>query len=370
MTANRPAPGRDRRRGWARWLRTRARLIRERTILAWLIAFLIAGTAVSFADQPYVRVASVAIIACVVGSFLLSARSTVLVAVLGGLGTAAVHFGSHMVAAQVTWSGVVVLVIVAEVSILQAYRRDRLGLRRTSAGAALTRVSEQLVAQGTVPALPDGWRVEVARRPAFGGSFAGDFVSSRITPTDSGDVLDLVLVDIAGRGFEAGSRALMLSGAVGGLLGAVEPGEFFGKLNTYLVARTEPAEFCTAVYARVNLGDGSYQLFVAGHPPPVVWHGETRTTRPAEAEGLVLGVVAEVGGKPECGVLDPSDALILYSDGVVESRQVEMDAGLRRLRERAERHLARQQPGLADELVDSAADADDDRTVVVITRGK
>ena len=56
-------------------------------------------------------------------------------------------------------------------------------------------------------------------RSAGGTPFAGDFVvASRV-----GDRLEVAVVDVSGKGQGAGTRALLLSGALGGLLSALPP---------------------------------------------------------------------------------------------------------------------------------------------------
>ena len=53
---------------------------------------------------------------------------------------------------------------------------------------------------------------------------------SRVHAIEAADgrhvVLDLALVEVSGNGVDAGSRALLLSGALRGLLGAVPPENF------------------------------------------------------------------------------------------------------------------------------------------------
>ena len=56
-----------------------------------------------------------------------------------------------------------------------------------------------------MPELPDGWRAVSVLRPAGGSSFGGDFLVSAC----DGKVLELALVDVAGKGIDAGTRALM-----------------------------------------------------------------------------------------------------------------------------------------------------------------
>ena len=182
------------------------------------------------------RVPSVAIILLVFGSLILNGRSMIALVVLLAACVFAVLLYHHDVSSQLSYSGGVMLVSVAIVSVAQTVRRDALGLHRISAESVLESVGAQLRAQGRIPLLPDGWNVDVAQHAAFGAAFSGDFVSSRLYERADEQCFDLVLVDVSGRGIEAGSRALLFSGAIGGLLGEVAPSRLSAaRANEYLM---------------------------------------------------------------------------------------------------------------------------------------
>ena len=83
-----------------------------------------------------------------------------------------------------------------------------------------------------MPELPEGWGSQVVLLQAGGSSFGGDFVVS----ASDGDTLEVALVDVSGKGTDAGTRALMLSGAFGGLLGSVQPERFLPPATTISTA--------------------------------------------------------------------------------------------------------------------------------------
>ena len=310
---------------------------------------------------------SVAIIVLVFGSLILNGKSMIaLVAILTGC-ILVVLIYHHAVSSQLSYSGGVMLVSVAIVSVAQTVRRDALGLHRTSAEAVLESVGAQLRAQGRIPTLPADWKVDVAQHTQFGAAFAGDFVSSRLIERDGELLLDLVLVDVSGHGIEAGSRALLFSGAVGGLLGEVAPERFLGGANDYLIRQGTEDGFSSATYAHVNLTTGAYELRSAGHPPVIIWDAAERTSRRAQASGIVLGVVADLDLHPAAGVLEPGDALVLYTDGVVELRTSDLETGISAMEQRLERvERVRGSRRLAEDLLAAAHGNDDDQTVVVI----
>src|SRR6185437_10098117 len=128
---------------------------------------------------------------------------------------------------------VLVFLVVVAVSYEQVRRRERVGVRRARPDQILLDLRERLRVQGEVPPLPVEWGMEVELRSADDAGLAGDFVVSRLHVVQAAngehDVLDLALVDVSGKGVDAGTRALLLSGALGGLLGAVPPEDFLAE---------------------------------------------------------------------------------------------------------------------------------------------
>jgi serine phosphatase RsbU (regulator of sigma subunit) len=81
----------------------------------------------------------------------------------------------------------------------------------------------------------------------------------------------------------------------------------------------------------------------AGHPPAAHYDAAAGRWRLTRAHGIVLGVVANLHGaatESERGVLQRGDALMLYTDGLVESPGRDIDAGTDRLLGEAERLLS------------------------------
>jgi Stage II sporulation protein E (SpoIIE) len=266
----------------------------------------------------------------------------------------------------VTVGGTSVFAVVAIVSYEQARRRDLVGVRRARPDRILLELRERLSVQGEVPPLPDGWGIEVELRPAYDSGLAGDFVVSRL----HGTVLDLALVDVSGKGVDAGTRALLLSGAFGGLLGAVPPDRFLGEANRYLRQQRWSEGFATAVYLRADLRTGEYRLESAGHPPAAHLDAGSGTWQLSQRRGPLLGVVAQVGHPPETGVLRRGDAVLLYSDGVVEDRTRDFEVGVDRLLGAAERLVPRgdYRGGAASLVTQVPSRTDDDRAVVLLWR--
>ena len=61
------------------------------------------------------------------------------------------------------------------------------------------------------------------------------------------------VVDVSGKGDRAGTRALLLAGAMGGLVTALEPAEFLPATNAYLINHPWQDGFATAIHLSVDL---------------------------------------------------------------------------------------------------------------------
>jgi hypothetical protein len=219
-----------------------------------------------------------------------------------------------------------------------------------------------------VPVLPGGWHAERAVESAYGQSFSGDFVVA--TKSADGRWFEVVLVDVSGKGVQAGTRALLLSGALGGLLGEQEPNRFLTAANNYLLRQRWDEGFATAVHVSIDLATGDYTIGSAGHPPAVQFNnGSGRWEVLGEAAGPLLGVIDDATYIRSYRRLGRGDALVLYTDGVVESRFRDLTVGVDRMLGAAERLVRGGFAGGAKRLCASArAGETDDRAVVMIWR--
>lgn len=248
--------------------------------------------------------------------------------------------------------------------------RGKLGTRGMRADRMMIELRDRIRAQGTLPELGDGWGSAVVLRPAGGSSFGGDFVISH----SDGKALEVALVDVSGKGTDAATRALLLSGAFGGVLGSVPREQFLPAANAYLRRSSADEGFVTAVHLSVDLSSGEYTLYSAGHPPAARFDASTGIWSTSAARGIVLGVVpdlASVPDVPEEGVLRRGDAIMLYTDGMVEAPGRDIDEGIARLLGEAERLVVSGFRAGAPELVTTmqrTVASGDDCALVVIWR--
>jgi len=260
------------------------------------------------------------------------------------------------------------IVVTAVFADALARTRAKLGMQGLRGDQMLIELRDRIRAQGRLPALPEGWRSASVLRPAGGSSFGGDFLVSAC----DGKSLEVALVDVAGKGMDAGTRALLLSGAFGGLLGSVPAGEFLGACNGYLRRGPSTDGFVTAVHLWLDLATGDYVVDSAGHPPAAQFEAGSGTWRLTQARGIVLGVVPDLRGVPERGSLRPGDALMLYTDGLIEAPGRDIDAGIDRLVGEADRLVTSGFAAGAGRLVEAmqtGSAGSDDCALVLIWRG-
>ncbi|WP_129710849.1 PP2C family protein-serine/threonine phosphatase [Haloactinopolyspora alba] len=340
------------------------RLAREPVVLvALLVLTLLLGTALVY-DREWMSAAALALPLLVGGLFLsVRALAWVIAAAAGCLLATVVTVD---VDARFAGAAVVVL-ITAAVSAGLARSRARLGLKGTMGDSMLVDLRDRLTAQGRMPDLPRGWAEQLVHRSAERASFSGDFVVS--TRSADGSVLEVALVDVSGKGHGAGTRALLLSGAFGGLLGSLPPEQFLPAANAYLLRQNWPEGFATAVHLVVDLASGEFEVRSAGHPPAIHFHAGSGRWTTLDTEGGLLGVFEKDVYEPATGRLRPGDALMLYTDGLVEAPRRDLVDGIDKLQGEAERLVTRGFRDGANKLIDAVASSDaDDRALLLLWR--
>jgi hypothetical protein len=244
--------------------------------------------------------------------------------------------------------------------------RQRSGLPAGLGEAMLADLRELQRAQGTIPALPDGWGSQSAMIASHGVGYAGDFLVADLS--EDHRRFELVLVDVCGKGVTASPRALQFAGALGGLIGALPPRALFGAANDFLLRQHSDETFATAVHVIVDLASGEYGIISAGHPPALRWEAASGEWLVDNARGTALGIMPDPEMHLSAGLLAPGDALLFYTDGVVESPGIDLDEGIEWLRRTARDAMAPGIEGAARRIIRKVERGDDDRAVLILGR--
>ncbi|QKW06470.1 serine/threonine-protein phosphatase [Streptomyces sp. NA04227] len=306
----------------------------------------------------------------VVGGLLLRPASLLALygAAAGALIIESVRLGPYDEGPGRVTPGVVLVVAACGLfGLLLAQFRTRVGVPWRRGGTMLFDLRERIRVQSKLPRLPRGWHREMALRPAGGQSFSGDFVVA--ARTQGGRTLEVVLTDVSGKGMDAASRALLLSGAFGGLLGSLPPDGFLPAANAYLLRQDWDEGFATSVHLVLDLDSGDYELLSAGHPPGLQLCAATGQWEEISGQGPLLGVYDGAEFDPVKGSLAPGDVLMLFTDGLVETAERDISEGIDRLSGEADRYVAGGFHGAAWHLIEAVAkDVKDDRALLLICR--
>lgn len=263
-------------------------------------------------------------------------------------------------------SGVVVVFLIGVIILVSSFQRTSLGVAGARGESMLVDLRDRIYNQAKMPRLPDTWYAEAVMRSAGGSSFAGDFIVGSLSR--DGRSLQVAVVDVSGKGEQAGSRALLLSGAFGGLLGALRPDAFLPAANDHLLRQDWSEGFATAVHLAVDLDSGAFEVRSAGHPPAVQLAAGTGRWAVHEAEGPVLGLMTDAEFTVVRGILSRGDALLMFTDGLVETPQRDISLGIDKLLGQAEQLLRSGFEGGAQRLIDRLESVKDDRALLLLHR--
>jgi hypothetical protein len=262
--------------------------------------------------------------------------------------------------------GIAIAFIVGLIILISSFRRSRLGVAGARGESMLVDLRDRISKQSEVPELPERWYAEAVLRSAGGSSFAGDFMVA--CKSDDDRFLEVAVVDVSGKGEQAGTRALLLSGAFGGLLGALPAEEFLPAANEYLLRQDWGEGFATAIHLSLDLHTGEFELRSAGHPPAVQLHSGSGRWGIHNTEGPILGLMSDAEFHGVTGSIQPGDALLLYTDGLVETPQRDISLGIDKLVGQGEQLLRAGFERGARRLIDRLESMNDDRALLLLHR--
>ncbi|MEA2124736.1 MAG: hypothetical protein QOI80_1518, partial [Solirubrobacteraceae bacterium] len=151
-----------------------------------------------------------------------------------------------------------------------------------------------------------------------------------VIPLPGGRV-GLAMGDVVSRGVRAASVMGQLRNALRAYaLDGRAPASVLERLHEVLRA-LERREMATLAYMVLDPTSLSYTLASAGHPPPLVLTEGGEVDLIEDGRGPPLGAVPDVIYEETSGVLPPASTLLLYTDGLVERRDMWIDQGIEKL---------------------------------------
>jgi phosphoserine phosphatase RsbU/P len=214
---------------------------------------------------------------------------------------------------------------------------------------------------------PSGWQVHYHYAPA--GLLSGDYCDL----FESDGNLSFLLGDVAGKGVAASMLVSHLHAIFRSLAAGDPPLDLMVEAaNRVFSQSTLAGQFATLVVGRAAR-DGSVEFVSAGHPP--LLHLAKGRVSSEPATGVPLGVFTDVQFPVRRFSTGPGDTLLIYSDGLTESRSpIGEEYGIDRLRGIAARHATATPSKLISECLSDLLDftngkkQNDDLTLLAIQR--
>ncbi|WP_380173157.1 SpoIIE family protein phosphatase [Kineococcus sp. DHX-1] len=207
----------------------------------------------------------------------------------------------------------------------------------------------------------------------------GDWYDVLPAPADgSGSaVAGIVVGDVVGHDVEAAAAMGQIRSVVRSAAHDVDdPGSVLMRVDQ-LAGGLGIGRMASLVYATLQrLDDGGWEMAwsSAGHLPPLLRRGSGagssaghRVEVLSEATGTLVGL----GERPRPTrerALSPGDVLVLYTDGLIETRSRPMRDGLEVLVEVLARSSARDAAGIGEELLAGLGETPEDDTAIVVVR--
>ena len=210
-----------------------------------------------------------------------------------------------------TWVSALILLLLLSLELA-----DKVTMKRD---LEIAREIQTWLVPSSPPVVPNA-EVAFASRPQ--NSVAGDYYDAFYATQGAaeGGKLTLVIADVAGKSIPAALLMATLQASLRTIAGEGAPlSELVVRLNRYACAHSlDGRRFTTAVLGEYDPATRQLAYVNAGHNPPILRHANGATEK-LEVGGLPLGISSVAAYDMANIVLKPGDALILYTDGVIEA---------------------------------------------------
>jgi len=219
--------------------------------------------------------------------------------------------------------------------------------------------------------MDDADKVDICASMLAAKDVGGDFYD--FFPIDDHRI-GFTIADVSGKGvpaaiFMAVSRTLIKATGLRDLPSA----ECVSTVNDILCGESVESMFVTVFYGIYDLQTGMIDYTNGGHNPPFVLHPDGAAEELQTESNLVLGAVAGMPFKSGSLLLNPGDALYLYTDGVTEAENMEhslfgesrLQATLESARGAESSQMIEAVSAKVKEFVDGAPQSDDITQLVI-----
>ena len=208
-------------------------------------------------------------------------------------------------------------------------RRGAIAIDNSQLHSQTMEAAERLQ-HAVLPELADeipGWQLAGYYLPAGRTDVGGDFYDAILLPEGP---LAIFVGDVMGRGVEAAAAMAQMRAAVRAYIAVdASPGAVMEKLDR-LFATYAMSQIVTLVYLVVDTVRDELTFLNAGHPPPVMLRADHRAEQLPATQEAPLGL-ASGPRHPLTVRFGPGDTLMAFTDGLIERREEDIDAGQQRL---------------------------------------
>lgn len=224
---------------------------------------------------------------------------------------------------------------------------------------------QRAVLPAGLPVVP-GWEMAAHYSPAGHLEVGGDFYD--VVRLDHGRIAFFV-GDVMGRGVHAAAAMAQMRSAVRAFIAVdTSPVSVLTRLDRFF-EQYDIDQLVTMVYAVADPARDELTVANAGHPAPIVLRADGTLDSLEASDDLLLGA----GGTQRAAVtvpFGPGDALLAFTDGLIERRHEDIDVGQERLLQAAPRlRVGSVRESLVD-LIHAVRDPtrDDDVAALVVRR--
>ena len=169
------------------------------------------------------------------------------------------------------------------------------------------------------------------------------------------DKFGILIGDVSGKGIEAA----ILSATVRNTIKAfayyeTSPARVIEKTNEVAIKETPPSIFVTLFYGVFDATTYNFTYTNAGHWPPVVYDITTGAIQDLAVSGVPIGVFHNAKYADYNIKLKLGNLVVLFTDGVVESKSNEELFGLERLHQSIKNHSSLTPRDIAESIIDDA----------------
>jgi sigma-B regulation protein RsbU (phosphoserine phosphatase) len=213
------------------------------------------------------------------------------------------------------------------------------------------------------------WDIFYCYEPA--GIVSGDYCDLMVSKNDH-EHLHFILGDISGKGIAASMLMSHLHAMFHSLVEMNFPVEkLVAQANRLFCESTAFDHYATLVYAQAD-SDGNILICNAGHCPPLlISSGKVKSI---DATGVPIGLFCESDYSAVKVKMEPDDYLILYTDGLTETRDGDTEYGTERLKNLLSEMKAYSPENAVEYMIRDVNSfskknhRDDDMTIMVIKR--